>query len=51
VFGKGGIDCSRKPIGGTLDDRVEQKVAWETGFDVPGTKDRVEFTYRLANRQ
>jgi hypothetical protein len=28
---------------------TEAKLERETGLDVPGTKGRVEFTYRLAN--
>jgi hypothetical protein len=40
VAGKEGIDCSQKPIGCTLDDRVDQKLDRETGLTslVPITK-------------
>jgi hypothetical protein len=49
VLGKQGIDRSRKPIGGTLDDPRGQKVERETGVVAPGTNRHVEFVYRLAN--
>jgi hypothetical protein len=51
VVRKEGIECSRKPIGCTLDHRRGSEVERETGVNAPSAKHRVEFIYRVGMKR